>query len=206
MLNDRGEHILARFPRPVTVTPVLTLSSGLFITWWMLLAITSVWLAWRGWQNSDSSTWGPAVGGAAFSAFFVVGSAVMLRTNRMTLDREGFEIVDGSMWGIRKKRFLWRDVSAFEVHGIAPRVRGVTFDDARKVGGTRVNRTSRVLLEDYGLGDDRFAELRRSVGGARASRAERILDHLRADLGNDRFRDGAAVVPDCLTASEMTQK
>jgi hypothetical protein len=150
MLSYRGEQILARFPGPVTVRPVLTPSVGLFIAWWMLFAIGCLWGVWHGWQLKDfgSSTWGLGFCAALF-AFFAAGSAAMLRTNSMTLDREGFEIVIGLRK--KKKRFLWGDVSAFEMQYFPSRTYVVVFHNPRTGRG--------ILLEDYGLGDDQLCEL-----------------------------------------------
>jgi len=135
----------------------------LFIAVSMLFAIVCLWGLWHGWhlKESSSSTWGLGLC-AAFFAFAGAATAVMLRTNSMTLDR-GFEVVDG----IRKKKkhYGWKDVSAFEVQHFSRRNYGVAFDDARKGGGilADVNRAlgfrNSVLLEDYGLGDDQLAAL-----------------------------------------------
>ena len=164
MLNYRGDQILARFPGPVTVKPVLTPSVGLFIAVSMLMAIACLWGVWHGLhlKDSGSSTWGLGFCAALF-ALFAAGSAAMLRTNSMTLDRDGFEVVIG----LRKKkqRFLWRDVSAFEMQYFPSRTYVVAFDDARKGGGilAGVDRAlgfrNTILLEDYGLGDDQLCEL-----------------------------------------------
>src|SRR5262249_35810899 len=90
---------------------------------------------------------------------------VTRRTNRMTLDREGFEIVSGTVFGLRKRRFRWREVSAFERAQIGARSYGVGFDDSRKAASMflAVNRSlgfpNHTLLEEYGLGDRELAEL-----------------------------------------------
>jgi hypothetical protein len=164
MLNDRGNQILARFPGPVTVRPVLTLSNGLFIAVPMLVAIACLWGVWHGWHLEDSGSSTRVLGlCAALFGLFAAGSAAMLRTNSMTLDREGFEVVIG-LWK-KKKRFLWRDVSAFEKQHFGARDYGVAFDDARKAGGILAGMDralgfrNSTLLEDYGLGDDQLAEL-----------------------------------------------
>jgi hypothetical protein len=166
MPNDRGEQILAGFPGPVTVRTVLTLSRGLFIAGSMLFAIACLWGAWYWYLNdSDSSKWLGLGSIATLFAGFAVALAVTVRTNRMTLDREGFEIVNGTVFGLRKGRFRWREVSAFERVRIGANTYGIGFDDARKGGSMflAVNRSlgfrNSTLIEDYGLGDNQLAEL-----------------------------------------------
>jgi hypothetical protein len=163
MLNDRGGQVLARFPGPVTVKPVLTLSVASFIALSGLFAVACLWGVWHAWQLKDfgSSFWGLAFCAALF-AVFAAGSVVMLRTNSMTLDREGFEIVVGFR---KKKRFLWKDVSAFDMQYFGRGNYMVAFDDARKGGGTfaalnhALGFRNSTLIEEYGLGDDQLAEL-----------------------------------------------
>ena len=111
MLSHRAEQILARFPGPVTVKPVLAPSVGFCIAVAVLVVAACLWGIWQGWGQKGSSTWSLALV-AAFFAFAGTGMAVMLRTNSMTLDREGFEVVYG--FAKKKKRYLWKDVSAFE--------------------------------------------------------------------------------------------
>ena len=162
MLNARGQQILSHFPGPVVVKPVLTLSGGAFIAGSMLFATACLWGVWHGLRLQDysSSTWGLGFCAALF-ALFAVGSAVMLRTNSMTLDREGFEI----MVGFRRKHFLWRNLSAFKKQSFGTRNRGVAFDDASRGGGIlagvghSLGFRNITLLEDYGLGDDQLAEI-----------------------------------------------
>jgi hypothetical protein len=181
MLNDRGAHVLARFPGPVTVRPVLTLSTALFIAVSGLIAIACLWGVWHVWrvEQPGSAIW--ALGScAALFGLVAAGSAVMLRTNSMTLDREGFEIVVGPLK--RKKRFPWRDVSAFEKQNFGRRNYAVAFDDARKGDGiflavnSALGFRNSTLLEDYGLGEDQLAELLnqwrgRALGKASGARA-----------------------------------
>src|SRR5262245_44857088 len=159
MLNLRVEQILARFPGPVTVRPVLTPTRGSVIAVCILIAIGCLWGIWHGTQKV-SAAWGLAV----FAALFAFGAAAavhMLRTSRMTLDREGFEVVDL----FRKKRFRWKDVSAFALDYYPRRYLVVAFDDARKGGGilAPVDRAlgfhDTILPEQYGLGEKEFAEL-----------------------------------------------
>ena len=166
MLNDRGEQILACFPGPVTVRPVLTPSRGLFIAVFMLFAIACLWGAWqRLLSDSDSSTWWGLGLIAALFALLAVGGAVTMRTNRMTLDGEGFEIVTGTVFGLRKVRLPWWEVGAFNRLRIGANLYGVAFEDNRKRGGMilAVNRSigirNSTLVEDYGLGCGQLAEL-----------------------------------------------
>jgi len=163
MLNDRAEQILARFPGPVTVRPVLTLSVGAFIAGSTLFSIVCLWGAWHYWtqKGSGSSTWGLGFCAALF-AFFAAGSAYMLRTNTMTLDREGFELV----FPPRKKRYRWKDVSAFDRQYWSRGSYVVGFDDETRKGGgifAAVDRAigfrNTALFEDYGLGEKQLAEL-----------------------------------------------
>src|ERR1043166_7443486 len=98
MLNDRGEQILARFPGPVTVRPELTVSVALFIAVSALFAIACLWGALHSWHTKGfGSPTGGLIFVAALFTLFAAGSARMLRTNSLTLDREGFEIVVG-LW------------------------------------------------------------------------------------------------------------
>ena len=159
MLDDRGEQVLAAFPGPVTVKPVFTASVGFLIAFSVLVVVGCLWGIWQA---------GPSTGlvlCAAFFAFAGTGAAVMLRTNSMTLDRDGFEIVIG--FRKTKKRYLWKDVSAFErqLFDIARTGAYVAFDDARKSGGALavVDRAlgfrNSSLLEDYGMWEEQLAEL-----------------------------------------------
>src|SRR5262245_29567283 len=122
MLSHRGEQILARFPGPATVKPVLTPSVGIYIAVAVLVVAGCLWGIWQGWGQRGSSTWGLALVAVLF-AFASVGMAVMLRTNSMTLDRESFEVVYG--FAKTKKRYLWKDVSAFEIAGTTISSRGI---------------------------------------------------------------------------------
>ena len=163
MLNDRGEQILARFPGPVTVTPVLTLTRGLIITGSMLFAIACLWGVWRGWQGSRLLDLGPGVGRRIFR-IPQRGQSRGAADQQDDARPRGLRARRREHRGTRKKRFPWREVSAFEVLRIRGDF-GVAFDDARKGGGMLdgVNRAlgfrNSTLLEDYGLGEDQFAEL-----------------------------------------------
>jgi hypothetical protein len=159
MLNSRAEQILARFPGPVTIRPVLTPFLGSFIALSTLIAIGCLWGIWHGTQKV-SATWGLAVF-AALSAFLAAAAVHALRTDRMTLDRDGFEVV----YPFRKKRYRWTDVSAFEWQYWTRGTYVVAFDDLRKGDGilAAVNRATGFrnsgLPEDYGLGEKQLAEL-----------------------------------------------
>jgi hypothetical protein len=161
MLLYRGEQILARFPGPVTVKPVLTRSVGSFITVSMLIVVACLWGIWHGWEDSGSSTRVLMFCAAVF-ACSGAASFVMLRTNSMTLDSDGFEVVIGLRK--KKKRYRWTDVSAFERQYFFRGNYVVAFD-AEKGGGVLavVDRALGLrnsnLYEDYGLGEEQFAEL-----------------------------------------------
>jgi hypothetical protein len=166
MLTDRSEQILARFPGPVTVRPVLNLSRGLFIAVFTLFAVACLWGAWLWYQKDpDSSTWWRLGLLAALFASLAVTPAATMRTNSVTLDGEGFEIVSGTVFGLRRGRFAWGEVSAFERVRIGAKTYGVGFDGARKRHSTflAVNRSlgfhNSTLVEDYGFGDVQLAEL-----------------------------------------------
>jgi hypothetical protein len=158
MLFHRGEQILARFPGPVTARPELTPSVGLFIAVPMLIVAVCLRGIWQGLSKGLGLV-------AAISAFGGVAIAVNLRTNSMTLDREGFEVVIG----VRKKkqRFLWKDVCVFESKGTdTGRIPShVAFDDARKGGGIlavadrALGFRNTTLFEDFGMGAEQLAEL-----------------------------------------------
>ena len=151
MLFHRGEQILARFPGPVTVRPVLTPSVGVSIAVSMLIVAVCLWGLWQGLNKGLALV-------AAIFAFGGVAFAVILRTNSMTLDREGFEVVIGVRK--KKKRFLRKDVSAFESRGTdtGRTPADVAFDDARKYGGIlavadrALGFRNTTLLEDFGMG------------------------------------------------------
>jgi hypothetical protein len=161
--SHRGEQILARFPGPVTVKPV-TRPLEFCIAVAVLVVAACLWGIWQGWGQKGSSTWGLALV-AAFFAFAGTGMAVMQRTNSMTLDRDSFEVVYG--FAKKKKRYLWKDVSAFEIQGTTMSRTGiwVVFDDANKGGGTLavVDRAlgfrNSTIPEDYGMGEKQIAEL-----------------------------------------------
>jgi hypothetical protein len=162
MLRDRGAQILAQFPGPVTVRPILTLSVGAFIAAPALIAIACVWGIWHLWPVTNGGTramWFCA----AVCGFVSAGAASMLRTNSMTIDREGFEIVDGLL--MKKRRYQWKNVSVFERQYLPRRSYFVAFDEAGRGDGifAAVNHAlgfrNSSLLEDYGLGEDQLAEL-----------------------------------------------
>src|SRR5690349_507526 len=102
---------------------------------------------------------------AVLFGFLSISVAVTMRTNRMTLDRDGFEMVNGSVFGLRRGRYRWKEASAFERVLLGARTYGIGFDDARKRDSTflAVNRSlgfhNSTLLEDYGFGDAEVAEL-----------------------------------------------
>ena len=94
MLSDRGEQILARFPGPVTVRPVLTWSMGSTIGVCILLLALGLAGIWLGSTQRGSGFWASVACVVVF-AFVGAAMAVNHRTNSMTLDREGFEVVHG---------------------------------------------------------------------------------------------------------------
>jgi hypothetical protein len=164
MLYQRGEQILARFPGPVTVRPVPTRSDLVSVAFAILVVIACLWGIWHRWTREGSAHWGLGLCAALF-AFFGTAIVSNLRTNSMTLDRDGFEVVIG--FRKKKRRYRWRDVSAFESRGVetsrvAP---AVAFDEAGKDGGALafVDRAlgfrNSSLLEDYGMGTKQLAEL-----------------------------------------------
>ena len=99
----------------------------------------------------------------------------------MTLDREGFEIVTGTVFGLRKVRLPWREVGAFDRLRIGANLYGVSFEDNRKGAGVMlaVNRSlgfrNSTLVEDYGLGCGQLAELLNRWRGRALAEATR--DH-----------------------------
>jgi hypothetical protein len=164
MLEDRGEQILAQFPGPMTIRPVLTRSDLISIAFAMLVVLACLSGILHQWTREGSVHWGLGLCAAVF-AFFGAALASNLRTNSMTLDHEGFDVVIG--FRRKKKRYRWTDVSAFESRGVetSRTPSHIAFDDAGKPDGTFavVNRAlgfrNSSLLEDYGMGMEQLAKL-----------------------------------------------
>ena len=157
MLDDPAKQILARFPGPVTLKPARFWSVVLTVVPLLMLVAPLVEIG-RG--NVDMS-WTLAGAFAVFVCFAAFNGAFLLpNAETLTLDREGFRVV---LW-FRKRRYLWKDVSAFQTQWTYRRVL-VAFDWSGTSGGAlagvdrKLGFQNSLLPDDYGLGAEQLAAL-----------------------------------------------